>query len=254
MLRIIGNVGRALMLLCAWSVTAPPARADDTTQKYGFCAVSSRDQTKIYVSETFVTPWPVIVSLESRFLSFVVSKYGRSISSLVQCYTHSTRADSQAYRSIVLAPIPGVPMIETGWAPEATTQPSTTPARPPAPAANANASANASPPATTAAPGGTAPPSVTYVICKSDFNTDRQRFYNPPVDGRGGGYGEWMASYRRYLEQTYRHTVTNLSCGDYPTEAAARTDFDAWVAGARASPAPDINGVPEPITITNWKY
>ena len=251
MLRIIGNVGRALMLLCAWLVTAPSALADGPTQKYGFCAVSSQDQTKVYVSATFATPWPVIVSLESRFLSFVVSKYGRSIGRLVQCYEYGTRADAQTYRSTILAPIPNVPFIETGWAPETTTQPSAAPTSTP-PSAPSPA-ANASPAATTTEPIGTVPQSATYVICKSDFNTERQRFYNPPVDGRGGGYGEWMASYQKYLEQAYHHTVTNVSCGKYPTQAAAQTDFDSWVTGARASSSPEINGVPEPI-ITNWKY
>jgi len=249
---MMGNVGRVLILLCVWWVATPPAVADGPMHKYGFCAVSSNDQKMIYVSATFETPWPVIVSLESRFLSFVVSKYGRSIDfSRVQCFTHSTRADSQAYRSTVLAPIPGVPFIETGWAPEAT-PPSAAPT--PTPPSAPTLSTNASPAATTAEPIGTVPQAATYVICKSDFNIDRQRFYNPPVDGRDGGYGEWMASYRRYLEQTYRHTSTNLSCGKYPTQAAAQTDFDSWVTGARATSSPDIKGVPEPIVITNWKY
>lgn len=251
MLRIIGNVGRAMMLFCAWSVTAPSALADGPTLKYGFCAVSSDDFTKVYVSTTFATPWPVIVSLEYRFLSFVASKYGPTRRE-VQCNIYPTSADAQRFRSQILAPIPGVPYIETGWAPETTTRPSATPTSTPPSAPSP--SANAPPAATTAEPVRPLPQSVTYVICKSDFNTDRRRFYNPPVDGRGGGYGEWMASYGRYLEQTYRHTGTNnLSCGKYPTRAAAQADFDSWVTGARASSSPGINGVPEPI-ITNWKY
>jgi hypothetical protein len=251
MLSIIANVGRVLITLCAWSVAAPSALADGPTQQYGYCSVSSSDQKTLYVSATFVTPWPVIVSLESRFLSFVVSKYGRSISR-PQCFTFSTSAVAQTNRSIVLAPIPGVPFIETGWAPEVTTQPSAPPTSTPPSAPSP--STNASPAATTAAPIGAVPQTATYVICKSDFNTDRQRYYNPPVDVRGGGYSEWMASYQTYLEQTYRHTGTIVSCGKYPTQAAAQTDFDSWVTGARASPAPDIKGVPAPIVITNWKY
>lgn len=173
MLRIIGNVGGALMLYCAWSVTAPSALAADSTQRYGFCAVSSQDWKKVYVA-TFATPWPVVVSsIESRFSSFVVSKYDRSIRlDVVQCNILSTSADAQRFRSTTLPPTPGVQYIETGWAPETTTQPSAMPT--PTPPSAPSPSANASPAATAAKPVKTPPQSGKYptqAAAQADFDS-----------------------------------------------------------------------------------
>ena len=257
MLRIIRVVGSALALLCAGLGTAPSTFAQAPTQQSGFCWVGERTVTgppTTYVSATFTTPWPVTTSLESRFQSFVESKYGITVNTRTQCAMGQTMAWAQEYRLKLLgpAPQPGYRYVETGWAPEEPTQQSVAPTQTPPSAPSP--SANESPAATTAIPIAIVPPSGTFVICKSDFNTDRQRFYNPPVDGRGGGYGEWQESYRKYLEQTYHHTSTNLACSKYPTQAAAQADYDSWLTGARASPSPDINGVPSPIFITSWKY
>ena len=91
-----------------------------------------------------------------------------------------------------------------------------------------------------------------YVICRSEWNTDLRRFYNPPVDGRGAGYAEWQASYRAYLVSHHGFKGSILGCGKYPTKEAAQADYDAWVSNARATPS--INGQPSPIIITNWTY
>ena len=91
-----------------------------------------------------------------------------------------------------------------------------------------------------------------YVICRSEWNTDGRRFYNPPVDGRGAGYPEWQASYGQYLASHYKFKGSNYGCGKYPTREAAQADFESWVVAARQSPT--VNGLPSPVIITNWKY
>lgn len=93
---------------------------------------------------------------------------------------------------------------------------------------------------------------AVYVICRSEWNTDMRRFYNPPVEGRGAGYPEWQASYGRYLASHYKFQGSNYGCGKYPTREAAQTDFESWVVNARSTPT--INGLPSPVIITNWKY
>jgi len=78
--------------------------------------------TTLYVSATFTTPWPVTTSLESRFQTFVESKYGITVSRRAQCFTGPTMDWAETYRAKVLPPpSPGYRHIETGWTPEAAT-------------------------------------------------------------------------------------------------------------------------------------
>ena len=92
---------------------------------------------------------------------------------------------------------------------------------------------------------------AVYVFCRSEWNTNMKRFYNPPVDGRGATYAEWQPSYLNYLQKNYG-PVTNHACAKYPTREAAQKDFDEAVANARAQPT--MNGLPSPIIITKWVY
>ena len=253
MLRIVRIAAGTLALLWMWLGAAPSALADASTKKFGYCAVSAHVMEgpfKVYVSATFATVWPIQISLESRFQSFVESKYGVTVSRHPECVTYATTADAQKYRAERLPPVPGHPYVETDWVPEAATERPATPTllTPPVPTPTAIEPSAPAPAAAVA----TGTQAATYVICKSDFNTDMQRFYNPPVDGRGGGYPVWQASYGKYLEQNYHHTSTNLSCSKYPTQAAAQTDYDSWVTNPRASST--VNGLPSPIFVTSWKY
>lgn len=93
---------------------------------------------------------------------------------------------------------------------------------------------------------------AVYVICRSEWNRDLRRFYNPPVDGRGAGYAEWQASWRDYLVKQHGFKGSNAGCGKYPTREAAQADYDSWVAAAKATPT--INGQNSPIIITSWTY
>ena len=130
-------------------------------------------------------------------------------------------------------------------------KPATAVAPKPAPVAVA-AAKPATPAPAPAKPAAPAAKPGVWVICRSEWNTDMRRFYNPPVDGRGAGYPEWQASYGKYLASHYKFQGSNYGCGEYPTREAAQADFESWVVNARASPT--VNGLPSPVIITNWNY
>lgn len=241
----------SLILGCV-CLLATAAAQSPPTKKYGFCMAQGvmvqGVQSKPYLSVTFETSWPVMVSLESRYLDFIKSKYGVA-ASRPYCYTYATLADAQRYRPEIVRDEAAWSAVE--WTPAATTTPpaSTIPKPPPvAPAPTPSASPARAP----SQPKGSPIPATIFVICRSEFNTDPKRFYNPPVDGRSAGYPEWSASYQAYLEKTYKFKPTNLSCSKYPNRSAAQADYDTWVSNARASPT--FNGLASPIIITDWKY
>ncbi len=162
----------------------------------------------------------------------------------------ATAAEASAERQRLMAGIMApYTYVEVDWTPAAQPAAATAPAPKPQPAAAAAKRPSPPPAPAAAAPAST--PGV-FVICRSEFNTDRRRFYNPPIEGRGAGYPEWQASYRAYLVSHFAFQPTNVSCGKYPTREAAQADYDAWVAAARASPT--LNGLESPIEITDWAY
>jgi hypothetical protein len=194
-----------------------------------------------------------------KFTDHLIAEYHEAGTS--SCNKYATQAEAQAAidRQSAQAPSTGYQFQKIDWiykpgasaaatpAPANTAKPASTPAATPKSA-----------PATPASP----PPSslsikpatkaAVFVICRSEWNTDGRRFYNPPVDGRGATNAEWQASYQAYLAKEYAFKGSNLGCGNYPTPEAAQKDYDEWVANARAQPS--INGQPSPIIITKWKY
>ena len=128
-------------------------------------------------------------------------------------------------------------------------KPATTAVTPkPAPVTVAAKSASPAP----AKPAMAAAKPAVYVICRSEWNTDMRRFYNPPVDGRGAGYPEWQESWHQYLIARYKFRESNFGCTKYPTREEAQAGFEEWVVTARSTPT--VNGLPSPVIITNWKY
>lgn len=227
---------------------AAAAAAQSPTKKYGFCIAGLRAQNKWYLSKTFETPWPVIVSIESRYIDFIKSKYGVT-ASLPICYMYVTMADAQRERPRIVPD--ETTFIAVDWTPAAAAPASASPKpQPAAPASTSSASPAPAPSQPKSTASSTTP--ATFVTCRSEFNTDMRRFYNPPVDGRGAGYPEWQASYQKFLAKTYQFKGSNISCGKYPTKAAAQADYDGWVSNARASPT--VNGLASPVIITDWKY
>jgi hypothetical protein len=112
-----------LGLGCVCLSATATAQSNSPNKKYGFC-MAQGVQSKPYLSTTFETSWPVIVSLESRFLNFIKSKYGVT-ASRPYCYTYATLADAQRYRPEIVRD--EAAWIVTDWTPAATTQPAAPP-------------------------------------------------------------------------------------------------------------------------------
>jgi len=193
-----------------------------------------------------------------QFLAYLNSQYHEAGNAT--CNKYATKAEVEQRIAQLKSEAPGrgeqfamidwtyVPGGQAAPAPVAAAKPAS-----PAPASAAPAPAAARPAAPAPAkPAVAASKPGVFVICRSEWNTDRRRFYNAPVDGRGAGYAEWQASWRDYLVKQHAFKGSNASCGKYPTREAAQADYDSWVTAARATPT--INGQNSPIIITNWKY
>jgi hypothetical protein len=192
-----------------------------------------------------------------EFMQYLHKKYSGYVTQETGCQFFFTEAEAERERQKLMEigrQHPAWPVVELDWTPSAPARaPAAVAKKPPAPAPAA-----APPPAAKPAAPAPAKPAVAaskpgvYVICRSEWNPDLRRFYNPPVDGRGAGYAEWQASYHAYLVSKHAFKGSNFGCGKYPTREAAQKDYDSWVASARA--APSINGQPSPVIITDWKY
>ncbi|MGH6892106.1 MAG: hypothetical protein ACREEP_07600 [Dongiaceae bacterium] len=180
----------------------------------------------------------------AQFLDYLNKKFHEGGTATCNKYATQSEAEQRIAQLSAEAPGHGRQFAMLDW----TFKPGTSPATAPAQAAPVPAKpAPAKPaPATAAVKPG------LWVICRSEWNTDLRRFYNPPVDGRGAGYPEWQASYRQFLVSHHKFKGSNLGCGKYPTREAAQKDFESWVVQARQQPT--INGKPSPVLITNWKY
>ncbi len=283
MSRIIRTAGQALAILLLSQSAFTGAMAQAPAQKYGFCyGLAGNPRVNNFTRLFVLGPSDDMAG----FLHYLHKKYAGYTTPEIACRTFVTAAEAEtAYRKTLENSAPNAtkwPMVEIDWIPEggsvvsgsgltpasappiATPKPqAAAPAAAPAPvAAKPAAPAPASPAPAIAAtkPAAAAPaqpataaskPGV-YVICRSEWNTDLRRFYNPPVDGRGAGYAEWQASWRDYLVKQHGFKGSKAGCGKYPTREAAQADYDSWVAAARATPS--INGQNSPIIITNWKY
>lgn len=265
MSRTIRTGGYALALLLLTLTTFTPAIAQTPSNKYGFCqglAGNPRvnNYTKLFVLGPSSPPGAM-----SGFLSYLHQKYAGYTTPEVGCRTFATAAEAETgYRQMLDEGATAAaywPLVEIDWipqggyaladgAPAPEVAPAVTPKPAPAPVA-AKPAAPAPAPAP-AKPAVAASKPAVYVFCRSEWNTDLRRFYNPPVDGRGAGYAEWQASYRAFLVSHHAFKGTNLSCGKYLTQEAAQADYDQLVSNARASPT--INGQPSPVIITNWTY
>ena len=108
-LRIIGCT-----LALAGVLSATSARADE---RYGFCMAAMGDkatrQWKNFTTGVFTTPWPVIQSLESRYVAYLVPKYNVYESS-VDCPTYPAKADADAALAQRKS---GQSLIATDWTP-----------------------------------------------------------------------------------------------------------------------------------------
>jgi hypothetical protein len=229
------------------------------TSAYWFC--------NTYVQKKSLSSAPFVANTLDRspqemyeqFLAYLNKNYHESGNAT--CNKFATQAEIEARIAQIKAEAPGrgeqFAMIEWTYVPGGSAAAAAAPA---AAKPAASASGNAAPAPAAAKPAAPAPatPAVVaskpavYVFCRSEWNTDRRRYYNPPVDGRGAGYPEWQASFRDYLVQQHAFKGSNVSCGKYLTKEAAQADYDQLVANARATPT--VNGQPSPIIITSWTY
>jgi hypothetical protein len=248
-LRIIGCI------LAMSAVGLPPATAQAPAQKYGLCyGIAGNPRANNFTPVFAAADWG---QAGSQFLQYMHQKHQGYITQELACVSFATRAEAESFRAREMEEgrkHPAWPVVELDWTPSAPARaPAAVAKKPPAPAPAA-----APPPAAKPAAPAPAKPAVAaskpgvYVICRSEWNPDLRRFYNPPVDGRGAGYAEWQASYHAYLVSKHAFKGSNFGCGKYPTREAAQKDYDSWVASARA--APSINGQPSPVIITDWKY
>lgn len=249
-----GYVVAILMLLLT---AAPAATAQAPGSQYGFCQGIAGNPRVVGFTKVFVVAPAAASNALSGFLGYLHEKYGKWVTQEVGCRTFATAAEAQAAKQVELdaaTPYPW-PVVELDWTPAAGSAPAAAAPKPApvaAPVKPVQATAAAAPVAAQPAAAPASKPGV-YVICRSEWNTDLRRFYNPPVDGRGAGYPEWQASFGEYLVKQHGFKGgSNYSCGKYSTREAAQADYDAWVSAARASPT--VNGRDSPIIITSWKY
>ncbi len=256
-------------------VPAPVAPAADTAVKYdiwgkpipttAWWVCESHLNKYFYVSAPFfaATDLHTAQDIYVTFMDDLIKKYHQAGTATCNKFATQAEAEQSNAKQAAEASGTGYQYHPIDWkyapgAPAAAAAPAPANAR--VPAASAEVTPKSVPVAAVAKPASPAPakaatavakPAV-YVICRADWNPDLRRFYNPPVDGRGAGYPEWQASWHKYLVDHYGFKESNFGCGKYPTREAAQTDFDSWVAAARASPT--VNGLPSPVIITNWKY
>ena len=232
------------------------------TSAYWFC--NSYVNKNSYASAPFVanTLDRSPQEMFEQFLDYLNKRYHQG--GTATCNKFATQAEAEQRIAQLAAEAPGIgyqfAKIDYQYVPGSSTSPQPVPASAPKPVTAAVVTPKPAPavvaskPATPAPAAPAAPASKpgVYVICRSEWNTDMRRFYNPPVDGRGAGYAEWQASYRDYLVKHHKYKGSNFGCGQYPTREAAQKDFESWVVAARQQPT--VNGLASPIIITNWKY
>ncbi|MGD9691145.1 MAG: hypothetical protein AB7V47_15540 [Phycisphaerales bacterium] len=236
------------------------------TSAYWFC--NSYVRMNSYASAPFVanTLDRSPQEMYEQFLDYLNKRYHESGNPT--CNRFATLAEAEARIAQLAAEAPGegrqFAKIDYIYAPGSSksSQPvpasapqptqATVPAPRPAPTPVAVAPAPATAAVVASKPAVPAVKPATFVICRSEFNTNPSRFYNPPVNVAGGGYPEWQASYRAFLLSRHKFQATNVSCGKYPTQEAAQADFESWVVAARQQPT--INGQNSPVTITHWTY
>jgi hypothetical protein len=216
----------------------------------------------LYMTAPFfaATDSPTVQDIRRSFVDHLVRTYHEGGTSTCNKFATQAEAAQHIEQQSTAAPGTGYRFAKLDWsyAPAAAAK---SPANAPTPATNSALMPTRAPapPAVAVNPASTAPAkpaaarqAAVYVICRSEWNTDSRRFYNPPVDGRGGSYAEWQASYHEYLVKQYAYKGSNFGCGKYPTREAAQADYDSWLAAARATPK--INDRDSPIIITNWTY
>ena len=255
--RIPRTAGGALAILYLSLSAFTAALAQAPAHKYGFCQGIAGNPRTINFTQVFTLGPAGASTSMAGFHHLLREKYGKWVTQEVGCRTFATAAEAQAAKQVELdaaKPYPW-PVVELDWAPDKSPPPAVAaPAPVPVPAkpVPTTAARPAAPPPATPAAAPAAKPGV-YVICRSEWNTDLRRFYNPPVEGRGAGYAEWQKSFGEYLVKQHGFKGgSNYSCGKYSTLQAAQADYDAWVTNARATPT--VNGRDSPIIITSWKY
>jgi hypothetical protein len=245
----------ALALLALSLAVFAGAYAQAPGSRYGFCyGMAGNPRVNNFTPVFAVGSVNQQGPAGSDFLRHMHERYGGYITQELACQFYATQGEAARERSRLMDEArnyPAWPVVEIDWTPSL---PAPATPKPPAPVAAPPASP--APPVAAAKPPAkpvTAPVQAgVFVICRSEWNTDLRRFYNPPVDGRGAGYAEWQASYGQYLASHHNFKGSNFGCGKYPTREAAQADYDSWVANARATPS--VNGRPSPIIITDWKY
>ena len=269
-MKLIRTAGFALAILVLSVSAVTAAMAQSPAQNYGFCHGLAGNPRVNNYTRLFVLGPSSPPGAMSGFLRDLHQRYSGFVTQELGCRTFVTAAEAEtAYRKMLDESAQYAatwPLVEIDWIPEGgstlsgaaaapTSAPAAAASKPDSPVptnpAPATAAVEPSAPAP-ATPATAASTPAVYVICRSEWNTDLRRFYNPPVDGRGAGYAEWQASYHEHLVKQHGFKGSNFGCGKYPTQEAAQTDYDAWVAAARATPS--INGKNSPIIITNWKY
>lgn len=210
------------------------------TSAYWIC--ESRVNRNLYSSAPFVagTLNGSPQKMYEQFLAYLHKRYNQAGNATCNKFATQAEAEQHTARQNADAAGIGYQTARLDW-----TYPQGAPAVAAAPPVAAKPVAPAKPAAAAGKPG-------VYVICRVEWNRDLRRFYNPPVEGRDGGYSEWQAAYQTYLEQNHQFKGSGLGCGKYPNLAAAQADYDAWLANARATPT--INGQPSPVIVTKWVY
>jgi hypothetical protein len=255
MAHILRTTCRTLILSLLVLAPCTAALAQAPGQRHGFCyGLAGNPRVNNFTPVFGVGSINQQGPAGSEFLKHMHQRYGGYITQELACQFYATQAEAAKERERLMDEgrnHPAWPVVEIDWTPSLPAQATPKPPAPVAapPASSAPPVAAAKPPAKPA----TAPATAgVFVICRSEWNTDLRRFYNPPVDGRGAGYAEWQASYHAYLVSKHAFKGSNFGCGKYPSREAAQADYDSWVANARATPS--VNGRPSPIIITDWKF
>lgn len=241
----------AALVAIVLSLSAP---AQAQTLKYAFCyGLAGNPRVENFTPVFEIEPGARQDSMTEAFRSYLYRKYVRFTTQENACPQFATAAEASAERQKIMGMSAPYKVVELDWtAPSDVATSAAAAAAPSAPApAPAAAAAPAPKPAPHPAPPATNKPGV-FVTCRSEFNTEARRFYQPPVEGRDGDYPKWQESWRAYLVSHLAFKGSNISCGKYPTKEAAQADYDSWVAAARATPT--VNGVDSPIVITDWVY
>jgi hypothetical protein len=243
---------------------SPPAAASATTEPKSFYICIAMSQGVAYESAIFESPNNAGLARRIMFTyaSYLSEKH--KVSAMPRCTPKPTRAEAQAYLQQFAAGVAGgvTQHVATGWVYEAT--PTAQPGTPSAPVASpASASTPVAPkpaapkpvapPAAAVTPTAAAPPPAKktwFVVCKAD-REPQARYYNPPVDGADGGYETWQPSYASFMKQKYKYD-RGVSCNKQPTLAEAQQYYNTTL--EQANLYKEINGIPSPVIVTNWKF